>query len=122
MSKINNTPTEFQEQMALVDYLEYMLAQHKIVKFTAIPQNMYTRSIMQKVKAKREGVRAGFPDLVIVTNNEVIFLEMKRTKKGYVRPEQIEWLALLDKKQTVTGVAYGADDAIKFIQSILGEK
>jgi len=115
-------PTEFQEQVVLVAYLDYLVKTKKILAFTAIPQNMWTRSIQQKIKAKREGVRPGFPDLVIVTHHEVIFLEMKRVKGGRVRPEQLKWLAKLDGKQTVTAVAMGADDAIRYVEAKIQNK
>ena len=112
-------PTEHQEQVTLVAFLELMVASKKILAFTAIPQNMWTRSIQQKMKAKREGVRKGFPDLVIVTGKEVIFLEMKRKKKGRVRPEQQIWLDILDNKKTRSNVCYGSDEAIDYLGSLL---
>lgn len=112
-------PTEHEEQVAVVEYIEYLMKQGKIEGFTAIPQNMWTKSWGQKIKAKQEGVRPGFPDMVIVTKDHVVFLEMKRIKGGVVREEQKRWKAILDSKATVSTISLGAKEALDFIDSVI---
>lgn len=114
--------TEYQEQCMVVRYLEFLKASGKVRLFTAVPQNMWTKSIQQKIKTKNEGVRKGFPDMVIVFNDSVLFLEMKRRKKGVVRDEQWEWLKSLADKKTQTAVCKGFDEAKTLIDSIIKDK
>ena len=53
----NNTPTEYEECLVLVNYLELMKSSGKVVVFTHTPQETFTRSIGVKMKNKRMGVR-----------------------------------------------------------------
>lgn len=119
MKKLNLTPLEHDEQVTVVAYLELLLSQGRILGFTAVPQNMWTKSWKQKRKATQEGVRPGFPDLVIVTLNKVLFLEMKRIKGGVLSDEQIEWNLILKDKETRSDVCYGASEAIKYLDKEL---
>jgi hypothetical protein len=103
--------TEEQEQITVVQYLE--LKGHK---FTAIPNSTYTTSWKQKTKNKRNGLRAGFPDLVAIIDGNFIAIEMKREKGGRVSKEQKEWIEALQEAGIEARVCRGADEAIKFIQ------
>lgn len=114
-----NIPTEEQEQTAVVEYLEMLKKQGKVLLFSAVPNNTYTRSWNQRRKAKAEGVRKGVPDLIIVTKDKVLFLEMKRAKGTYPRPEQKEWLKVLDGKEVVSDWAKGFDEAKEKIDEVL---
>lgn len=49
------------------------------------------------------GVTKGFPDLVLVREDRLVFLEMKR-ETGRVKPEQEQWLADLAKTHAETMV------------------
>lgn len=51
---------------------------------------------------------AGWPDLTLVRNGEIIFAELK-SKGGKVRPEQIAWLDALRDTGAASGIWYPAD-------------
>ena len=104
-------PTEDQEQMALVQWLEL-----KGYKFTAIPNSTYTKSWKQKVHNKQMGLRAGLPDLFIIANNVPIFIELKRVKGGVVSASQLEWIKAIEAAGVAVKVCKGASSAIKFIE------
>lgn len=111
----NTSPLEEVEQIAFVKWLEL-----KGLKFTAIPNSTYTKSIKQKVKNKRMGLRCGLPDLLIITPKGLVFVEMKRKQGSVTSDEQKEWIEALNKLQGVQAqVCKGADEAINFITKFL---
>lgn len=114
------TPTELQEQSMVVQYLEILKNQGKILAYCGLPNNLWTKSWSQKRKQTLEGVKKGFPDMVIVTPTKVLFLEMKRIKGGVLSPEQKEWIKILPDKTTSSSVAKGFDEAKIIIDSLLG--
>jgi Holliday junction resolvase len=115
--------TESQEGDILVAWLRI----HDI-KFTHIP-NETGSSLEAKrraIRMKRQGTSRGFVDYVVALPGVgVLYIELKRSKKSLsnVSSEQKEWLAVLEScPGAATYLAYGADDAIKFIQSYLPHK
>ena len=112
------TPTELQEQTMVVQYLELLKNSGKIIAYCGLPNNTWTKSWSQKRKQTLEGVKKGFPDLVIVTKDLVMFLEMKRIKGGVLSQEQNDWLEVLPGKTTVSAVAKGFDEAKKIIDKL----
>lgn len=77
---------------------------------------MYTKSWNQKRRAKQLGVSKGFPDLVVVANGRIYFIEMKRTKGSRITPEQKDWIKALAMAGGNAIVCRGAEDAIRFIE------
>lgn len=89
-----NTPTEHQEQAALFEWAE--------LQAKAIPElwllngslNGVRLTIGQAVKAKKAGMKKGFPDINLpVKRGEygALYIELKTLKpKGTVKPEQKE--------------------------------
>lgn len=84
--------TEEQEQIKFINWLEA-----NNYKFSALPLSTFTRSWGVKMKNKRLGVRAGVPDLMVIVKNNLIFIEMKREKRGVVSKFQKEWIQALNK-------------------------
>lgn len=118
-SKTNNTPLEHDECIALVAYLDILVKQGKVIAYTHIPQETYTKNWGTKMRNKREGVKSGIPDyLIVFKNKKILFLEMKRQKGGTVSVEQKDWLEKLAGKTTLSGVAKGFDSAKTMIDSI----
>ena len=103
--------SEYQEQQLVVEYLE--LKGHK---FTAIPNSTYTKSWKQKTKNRRTGLRAGFPDMVMIICGQFIAIEMKRSNGGVLSKSQRGWIEALQLANIPVRVCKGATQAIKFIQ------
>ena len=106
-------PTEADEQKVFVQWLELMG-----YKFSRIAQETYTPYWGQKIKNKQLGVRRGLPDLLIIVNNTLVFIEMKRKSGGAISEEQQGWCDALNHCDGVTAlVCRGADEAIEFIKN-----
>lgn len=112
-------PTEHDEAVLLTQYLDILAAQGKILLFSHIPHETFTRSWSAKRKNTQEGVRPGVPDYVIITATSVIFLELKRIKGGKLSLEQKRWLNHLPGKQTVTIYAQGFDEARLMLEEVI---
>lgn len=111
--------TEFEEQVAFVDYLELLRNQGKIQLYTALPNNTFTKSWKQKRKQTAEGVKPGFPDLAIVTNSNFVLIEMKKEKGGKLSPYQKQWIEALTNVGIKAYVARGFDEAKACLESNL---
>lgn len=113
--RINNyIQTEYEEALILADY-----CRAKKYKFAHINNEIYTKSWKQKAKMTAQGTAAGVPDYMIVVNNKLIFIELKRTKGGVVSLKQKEWINTLEQANVPVAVCKGANDAIAFIESML---
>lgn len=81
---------EREEQKCVVQYLEM-----KHIKFTCIPNSTNT-NVYQRAINKAMGLRRGLPDLLMIINKRLVFIEMKRKKGGKVSEEQLEWMRRLN--------------------------
>ncbi len=115
-------PLEYEEQCNVVEYLDLLLSQGKVTVFSAVPNNLYTKSWGLKLKQKKQGVRSGVPDLIILINDTVLFLEMKRVSGGKIGDEQKIWLESLQGKKVEARVAKGFLEAKRIIDSLLIKK
>lgn len=107
-------PTEEVEQANFVQWLEI-----KGYKYTAIPNSTYTKSWKQKAKNTRMGLRAGFPDMVVIAEGIFMAIEMKRVKNGALTPAQKDWVEALTKANIPAAVCKGVDEAIAFVQQTI---
>lgn len=93
-----------------------------------VPNNTWTKSVMQRTRNSLLGVRAGIPDLFLpVGGVGMLVIEMKRPKEkgktNYPTPAQKAWIEKLNAcPGTQATVAYGAEEAIAFIKSYLPSK
>lgn len=116
--KTNTTPTEYAECVALSQYLDLLQRQKKILRYTHIPAETYTKSWAAKTKNKKMGVYKGFPDYVIVLHTGILFLEMKRQKGGAISQEQKDWLFDLARFEN-TAICYGFSGAKQTIDNLI---
>jgi len=109
-------PTEDEECLALVDYLELLKSMGKIVVFTHTANETYTKSWKQKARNTAQGVRAGVPDYVIVTLKRVLFLEMKRTKNSSTSSFQKGWNKSINATENGrAAICHGFDEAKEWL-------
>lgn len=110
MKKI--TLSEYEEAVLLVEYLDLLVAQKKIQRYTHVNNETYTTSWNQKRRNKRIGGYKGFPDYIILTLiNGLVFIELKREKGGKVSKEQQEWIDSLIESGYDAYVAHGFEEA-----------
>jgi len=109
----NKSPSEHQEQSTFVNW---MRIQHPSVRFAAIPNGTRT-TVGAAVKAKKEGVSKGFPDLFIPS--WALFIEFKRQKGGVISREQESWMIHLESLGYTCKVARGFEDAVSIVKEHL---
>ncbi len=114
----NSTPTEHDEAVTLKEYLDILMIQKRIICYSHIPQETFTKNWGTKMRNKNEGVHAGVPDYIIVTPRKILFLELKRKKGGVVSMEQKFWIQALNSvdSHTTAAVCLGFDQAKEFIE------
>ncbi|WP_299077650.1 VRR-NUC domain-containing protein [uncultured Paraglaciecola sp.] len=109
--------TEAQEQKAVAQYLDYtgLLWCH-------VP-NGGKRNKIIAANLKREGAKAGVPDILIfepVHKFVGTAIELKIQKGGRLSEPQKEWLQALQDRNWCTRVCNGADYAIQVIKELYG--
>lgn len=110
-------PTEAQEAATLVAYLRV-----KGFKFWHTPNETGSSDEARRraIRIKREGGSKGFPDYGIIIGSSLLFVELKRVKGSKTSPEQLAWIQALNEISNVEAIiAYGAQDAIEFINKLL---
>ncbi len=104
-------PTEHDEAVALAEYLEILQKQGRIELYSHLPHETFTRNWGTKMRNRREGVKKGVPDYIVVLKHHVLFIELKRIKQSTVSLEQKAWITSLINKKTLVHIAYGFEDA-----------
>lgn len=116
---LNQLPTEDEECFLLKEYLDILVKQKKVMMYTHLAQETFTKNWGTKMKNKKLGVHPGFPDYCILFQHKAIFIEMKRIRGGVLSKEQMNWQQGLYKVGIQSVVCNGFDEAKKFIETIL---
>lgn len=74
-----------------------------------------SRNLIEAIKLKKEGLKKGALDLIVLIPNKIIFLEMK-TKKGKVSKDQKIFILKATKLNHLCLVGYGFADAKEKLQ------
>lgn len=108
-------PTEAEEAKALVAYLRL-----KGYRFTHCANETGSGRIamMQGVRNKQQGVSKGFPDYMIIINNQLIAIELKRCKGSTTSSYQKEWIEALNNCNIPAKICKGWVEAVDFIDDI----
>lgn len=84
------------------------------VMLVAIP-NAGRRSAWEGITRAREGMMAGFPDMMALWDGKIAFLEFK-TRAGSIDEKQIDCLNRLVRQNFVVGVFRSPDTAIEWLR------
>jgi len=107
---------EYHEHCAVVDWL---LRQYPDTLMTIAP-NGIKLTMMQAVRFKMMGYKAGTPDILIFEPRgkyHGLFVEMKREKKGVVSDKQKEFLQRANDRRYYSVVCNGFESAKNVIDS-----
>lgn len=108
-------PTEKDECIKLVQYLRIKGHKHSaIMNETGRGRN----AKMMGVRNKQMGLSPGVPDYIVIVDDNLIWIEMKRTKGGVVSEYQKGWIEALEQAGQTVRVCKGADEAIDFIRTL----
>lgn len=106
-------------QIACVNWFRYQYPEPKYLIF-AVP-NGGKRNIITAVKMKKQGVRAGIPDLCIMTQGKMFFIEMK-IGKNQLTENQIEIISMINDFGFKTYVARSFEEFEKICNLELQNK
>lgn len=115
-------PTESEEQCLLFEWAEMSLAKYPELALLFHVPNGSSKSKFQAVKFKREGLKAGVPDLCLPVARQgyhALYIEMKRTEGGRLSDAQKWWLENLQKQGNKAVVCKGFEEAVSVIEDYL---
>lgn len=117
----NRKRSEATEQEIVINWCEYNSPRYPELKLIYHVPNGGSRNQLEAVNLKRQGVKAGVPDLnlpVALNGFHGLYIEMK-FGKNKTTEKQKWWLEQLQKQGYKTAVCYGADEAIDTIKEYL---
>ncbi|MCY1278189.1 VRR-NUC domain protein [compost metagenome] len=116
-------PTEDEDQIALIQWFDRWAPAELRGRLAAVPNGGH-RNKATAGKLKASGVRAGVPDLQLLTPRHGfagLIIEMKRVKGGQLSQEQADWLAWLNAQGFCAVICKGFEAAQATIKGYLGE-
>lgn len=130
--KKNNCPLESEEQEKVFSWVNTNKKKYPELALAHASLNGVKLSPGAAVKAKKQGMVSGIPDLFLPISEPLdgrikyphhgLFIELKRKSGGKVSAEQMIMLDALNSQGFLAVVCYGADEAIETIKNYLGIK
>lgn len=117
----NRKRSEATEQERLISWAQWQHNRFPELKLLFHIPNGGSRNALEAANLKRQGVKAGVPDLFLPVAKGMyhgLFIEMK-WGKNTVTDKQDEWLHDLTVQGYKAAVCYGADEAIEIITDYL---
>lgn len=118
----NRKRCEATEQERVICWCEYLAGRYPELKLIYHVPNGGSRNTLEAANLKRQGVKAGVPDLSLPVARKGfhgLYIEMK-FGRGKTTEHQQWWLSELQKQGYKTAVCYGADEAIETLKEYLG--
>jgi hypothetical protein len=108
-------PTEAQEARTLVAYLRV-----RGYRFTHVANETGSGrgARFQGIRNKQQGTSKGFPDYLVIVNNRLVAIELKRTKGSSTSQEQKDWIEALNNAGVDAVICKGAEEAINYIEGV----
>lgn len=117
----NRRRSEATEQETLIQWCEWQQASHPELKLIYHIPNGGSRNTLEAANLKRQGVKAGVPDLCLPVARagfHGLYIEMKYGRNKTTE-NQKEWLEELTAQGYFTAVCYGAEEAERIIARYL---
>lgn len=117
-------PTEEQDQIALIEWFDQWAPKPLRERLAAVPNGGY-RMAKTAGRLKAQGVRPGFPDLLLLTPRggyAGLIIELKRVRGGVVSPQQADWHTWLRAQGFFVQVCAGFEAAKDALQQYLALK
>jgi VRR-NUC domain. len=115
-------PTEAQEQTLLFEWAALQTGKYPELALMFHVANGGSRHPVEAANLKRQGVKAGVPDICLpVARGKYhgLYIELKRRKSGRPSSAQIWWLGSLQEQGYVAWICYGWEHAAKMIKEYL---
>lgn len=117
-----SVPTESEEQQTLFEYCERQIQRYPDLEMLVHIPNEGKRTVSNGARLKREGLRKGYPDIILdVAKNDYygLRIELKRRKGSKKTPEQKDWIKKLNERGYAAAFCYGWEEAWEFIRAYL---
>jgi len=117
----NRKQSEATEQETLMQWCSWQQSKYPELKLIYHIPNGGSRNALEAANLKRQGVKAGVPDLCLpVARNGFhgLYIEMKYGKNKTTEKQE-EWLKELAEQGYCTAVCYGAEEAKRVISGYL---
>lgn len=114
--------SEHMEQTAVFEWAAWNEHKYPELKLMYHIPNGGSRNIIEAANLKRQGVKAGMPDICLPVARGAyhgLYIELKRQKGGRVTPEQEKKIDDLREEEYAACVCYGAKEAIDVITDYL---
>lgn len=118
----NQKRSEATEQEALIAWCGWQQNQHPELKLIYHVPNGGSRNPLEAANLKRQGVKAGVPDLCLPVPRSGfhgLYIEMKYGRNKTTEKQE-EWLKALEGQGYFTTVCYGAEEAERVLSRYLG--
>lgn len=120
----NRKRSEATEQETLIQWCGWQQGKYPELKLVYHIPNGGSRNTLEAANLKRQGIKAGVPDLCLpVARNGFhgLYIEMKYGRNK-TTDNQNEWLEALEEQGYFTAVCYGAEEAEKVLLKYLTGK